>query len=567
MLILSGINTYSGATIINNGTLAVIGTGLITNTPNISIASGATLDVSGRAGGSMTLVSGQTLQGNGTVQGSLILANGSTLSPGGSSVGTLMFLNDLVVSNAAVLRYDLGSNSDLTVVSSNLTLGGILNINAAGGFTTGVYTLVTYGGTLTYNGVAIGGSVYNGVMIGSAPAGYTGAIDTNTLGQVRVNVAPASTITVGAADLQDRFGNLMPTNAVAVLVVDTGTNGFVNPQPSFPLRLGATWGTENQVIGLWDLRDSYLDFGQPGGLYEQTVVAYANGIAPGQKLELYWFPSLTIASNTLGVTYYGKYTDTNSPPLDGSGVWQTPAAGSSVEVDFVTANETGSNPQTAGQAVLFTPIPSVASFTASPTSGIEPLLVTFTDTSMGTITNRFWDFGDTGTTNITTNSVVHTYAAGTYNVTLIVSSPGGATTNTKASYITALTPFQAWQVLYFGSTTNPAAAATADPDGDGQDNLAEFLSGTNPTNSASSLHIISVTTQGSDVLVTWATAGGETNVVQTTPGLPGSSYSTNFLDLSPLIIITGSGDAVTNYLDGGGATNIPSRYYRVRLVP
>jgi hypothetical protein len=56
-------------------------------------------------------------------------------------------------------------------------------------------------------------------------------------------------------------------------------------------------------------------------------------------------------------------------------------------------------------------------------------------------------------------------------------------------------------------------------------------------------------------------------VVQATAGSPGGSYSTNFLDLSPLIIITGSGDTVTNYLDSGGATNVPSRYYRVRLAP
>jgi hypothetical protein len=45
------------------------------------------------------------------------------------------------------------------------------------------------------------------------------------------------------------------------------------------------------------------------------------------------------------------------------------------------------------------------------------------------------------------------------------------------------------------------------------------------------------------------------------------SYTTNFIDLSPFIIIPGSGDASTNYFDIGGATNIPSRYYRVRLVP
>jgi hypothetical protein len=49
--------------------------------------------------------------------------------------------------------------------------------------------------------------------------------------------------------------------------------------------------------------------------------------------------------------------------------------------------------------------------------------------------------------------------------------------------------------------------------------------------------------------------------------LPDGSYATNFLDLSGLIIISGSGDAATNYLDSGGATNIPARYYRIRLQP
>jgi hypothetical protein len=120
---------------------------------------------------------------------------------------------------------------------------------------------------------------------------------------------------------------------------------------------------------------------------------------------------------------------------------------------------------------------------------------------------------------------------------------------------------------YFGSTNNPSAAPSADPDGDGQNNLAEFLTGTNPTNSASGLQITSVTAQGSDVLVSWKTAGGVTNVVQVATGLPDGSYSTNFLDLSPTIIIPGTGDATTNYLDSGGATNTPARYYRIRLQP
>ena len=193
--------------------------------------------------------------------------------------------------------------------------------------------------------------------------------------------------------------------------------------------------------------------------------------------------------------------------------------------------------------------------------------MTFTDTSTGTITSRFWDFGDATTTNVTTNSVSHTYAAGTNSVTLVVTGPGGVSTNLQLNYITVLTAFQSWQVQYFGSTTNPAAAQNIDPDGDGCNNLCEFLSGTDPTNNASSFHIIAVTPQSSDLLVTWATAGGRTNVVQVNTGDVDGSYTTNFIDLSPFIIIPGSGETTTNYLDNGGATNIPARYYRIRLAP
>jgi PKD repeat protein/endonuclease/exonuclease/phosphatase family metal-dependent hydrolase len=209
--------------------------------------------------------------------------------------------------------------------------------------------------------------------------------------------------------------------------------------------------------------------------------------------------------------------------------------------------------------------PPLADFIGSPTTGTAPLSVTFNDNSTGTISNWFWDFGDSSTTNITTNSVVHTYAAGTYNVTLIASGPGGVSTNTKTAYITAWTPFQAWQIQYFGSTTNPAAAASADPDGDGQNNLAEFLAGTDPTNGASALHITSITAQGTNVLVTWTTAVDKTNALQMTSGNPGGGYTTN--GFADVVIITNTVGTVTNAVDVGGATSSPTRYYRVRLVP
>jgi hypothetical protein len=45
--------------------------------------------------------------------------------------------------------------------------------------------------------------------------------------------------------------------------------------------------------------------------------------------------------------------------------------------------------------------------------------------------------------------------------------------------------FTDWQQLHFGSTTDPKAAANADPDHDGRTNMQEFLENTDPNNAAS----------------------------------------------------------------------------------
>ena len=85
-------------------------------------------------------------------------------------------------------------------------------------------------------------------------------------------------------------------------------------------------------------------------------------------------------------------------------------------------------------------VPS-ASFSGSPTTGLAPLTVTFSDNSTGTITNRFWNFGDGATTNATATNTLHTYhAAGSNTVTLIVRGPLGVSTNTQPNYIVVTTP-------------------------------------------------------------------------------------------------------------------------------
>jgi len=71
-------------------------------------------------------------------------------------------------------------------------------------------------------------------------------------------------------------------------------------------------------------------------------------------------------------------------------------------------------------------------------SGLKPLTVSFTDSSTGTITNRFWDFGDGSTTNTSATSFSHTYLNGSTNtVALTVTGPVGTNTLTQAGYIAA----------------------------------------------------------------------------------------------------------------------------------
>jgi PKD repeat protein len=99
----------------------------------------------------------------------------------------------------------------------------------------------------------------------------------------------------------------------------------------------------------------------------------------------------------------------------------------------------GSDSEVKGNYITVTapPTPPVAVFTSDIQSGQAPLNVQFTDTSTGTVTSRFWDFGD-GTTawaNATT-VVTHVYSLpGTYTVVFTAGNGAGSSTSTKTDYI------------------------------------------------------------------------------------------------------------------------------------
>ncbi|MDQ7787756.1 MAG: PKD domain-containing protein [Thermodesulfovibrionales bacterium] len=138
-------------------------------------------------------------------------------------------------------------------------------------------------------------------------------------------------------------------------------------------------------------------------------------------------------------------------------------------------------------------VPPVANFTGTPTSGVAPLNVSFTDTSSGAPTSWSWNFGDGGTSTLQNPS--HSYSTpGTYTVSLTATNTYGPDTETKTGYITVLAP------------TAPTANFTGSP-----------TSGTVPLNVN-----FTDTSLGAPTSWSWNFGDGGTSALQN----PSHSYST-----------------------------------------
>ncbi|HUJ10125.1 MAG TPA: fibronectin type III domain-containing protein [Verrucomicrobiae bacterium] len=122
-----------------------------------------------------------------------------------------------------------------------------------------------------------------------------------------------------------------------------------------------------------------------------------------------------------------------------------------------------------------------------------------------------------------------------------------------------------WTKQFFGHSTGQAgdnSRATDDADGDGQNNLTEFLAGTDPTDSASAFRIFSITNTTSYVQIRWNIGVGRTCIVQAA-----SSVDNSFSNISQNIVNFGINGEYPSYSERGDVTNAPVRFYRIRLVP
>ncbi len=99
----------------------------------------------------------------------------------------------------------------------------------------------------------------------------------------------------------------------------------------------------------------------------------------------------------------------------------------------------------------------VSNFSATPIKGNAPLDVTCNDTSTGSPTLWYWNFGDGNTS--TEQSPKHTYSkSGTYTVNLTVSNGYG--TDSKLATITVLHPVYAYIANSYDNTTSVIDTAT-----------------------------------------------------------------------------------------------------------
>lgn len=226
--VLTGNNTYTGATNVSGGTLLING-----NHSGTGLA---------------TVASGGTLGGTGSIAGGLTVESGGHIAPG-ASIGTFTVGGATVLEAGSILDFELGAptNSDRLNVNlaNGLTInGGTLNLTNAGGLAAGTYTLIDYAGTLA-------GSVDN-LLFGSVPNGFTfDLVDTGSL----INLL----VTGGGGSADDPDFNDDGTIDAADYVVWRKFNGTIGSGTPKTGDANGDTNVNGTDYGIW--REM---FGQPG---------------------------------------------------------------------------------------------------------------------------------------------------------------------------------------------------------------------------------------------------------------------------------------------------------------
>ena len=152
-LTLGGVNTYTGTTAVNEGTLEIVSGGSTLGAT--TVASGAILKNNGILAGTVNL-SG-TLSGIGTVQGLTTTNSGSTIQLSDGTINTITLSGGLNLANNSAIRLDIGTVSGsvdhIDLASGLFTGNGVstISLNQLGNLAAGTYTLISNAATDSLN--------------------------------------------------------------------------------------------------------------------------------------------------------------------------------------------------------------------------------------------------------------------------------------------------------------------------------------------------------------------------------------------------------------------------------
>jgi PKD repeat protein len=206
--------------------------------------------------------------------------------------------------------------------------------------------------------------------------------------------------------------------------------GPFSPRPGFPDWLQAVIfyrPAANTAPGVEDIPNQTTTWGTPVGPVSFTVSDAETAAG-----------ALTVTATSSNQTVL---PDANIS-LGGSGATRTitltPVVGQAGTATVTVSVEDGGALSTQDTFTLtVTAAAPVASFTGTPTSGTDPVSVTFTDASTNSPTSWLWERNSGGgwTTFSTSQNPTQAFAAGTWSVRLTATNAGGSNTQTRTNYL------------------------------------------------------------------------------------------------------------------------------------
>jgi len=466
---LSGANTYSGATTINGGILALAGssTNNIPFSNTISLNSG-TLDVTGLTGGTLSLTALQNLNGAGSIVGSLTTVNGTSLSPGigtnnlAGTVGTLTISGNQTLGTGTNFNFVIGApdaNNPTTAlgIASLVAVNGTLTFPTIGtpadrivfnpiNLQPGFYELFSYGTLANFN-PANANSYFKVPSVGS----YTFSVQNNQIdvlislallkwtGRTGANADSNWTTSTGSVNWLNGAAAASYANGSGVTFDDSATNTIVNIQAAGVTPTSVVFNNSFATYQISDLGANGILGATGVTLNGSGVVDFmgANAFAGGVNINagilnvsnnaaLGNSAGVIVASGgTLQLQSSGSLTTSAAIPLTISGIG---AIGSSAALENVSGTNTYTGAITLGSAASV----AVDAGTLTLSGGISTAGNALTLSGPGNLAITTSGVSGTGSLNLTGTGVV-TFAAGnTYTGATAVTSGTLQLANTNA---------------------------------------------------------------------------------------------------------------------------------------